>query len=108
MKLLDKILFLQDSQKLSDREFTHKFKIKHSLFLKWKKGHVVPIKSDLITLCEAFSLDIDDFMNETSTLLKEDIHQDEHLCSLKKKEEKQNVILEDFAPEDNSRYEERD
>lgn len=108
MKLLDKILYLQDSQKLSDHEFAHKFKIKQTSLLKWKKEQIVPKRSDLITLCNAFSLDIDDFMNDSSTLLKNNIQPGEHLCSMKKQEEKQNVILEDFAPEDNSRYEERD
>ena len=62
MKLLDKILYLQDSQKLSDHEFAHKFKIKQTSLLKWKKEQIVPKRSDLITLCNAFSLDIDDFI----------------------------------------------
>ncbi len=106
MILIEKILFLQNSVNLKDREFLKRYKIKSSLFNKWKSNSVIPLKKDILYLCKEFNLDVDDFMDDNSTL-KFPLP-NEHYCKPIKKCITEDTVLEDFPREDNSRYEEKD
>lgn len=108
MKLVDKILFIQKSMGLTDREFSSKFKIKYGTFKKWLSNSAKPTNNNVLVLCKEFSLDPNDFIDDSSTLDKDNIKEGEHLCKFLSGDEKPNVIFEDFAREDNSRYEEKD
>lgn len=109
MKAIDKILFLKDSMRLSDKEFSKQFKIKSKLLNNWKKGLINPTKPDLIVLCNEFNLDVDDFMSSESVLTKEQLTSEKHICKMIAPNlSRSDIIFEDYAREDNSRYEERD
>lgn len=109
MNLTNKIIFLQKSMNLSDREFCINYKIKGSSLRKWKSGASLPSKEDVMCLCRAFNLDIDDFISDLSTVSYVDLKEGEHPCKLNpQKNDRTDIILEDFAREDNSRYEEKD
>lgn len=109
MKLLDKILFLQKAMNLKDHEFLARFKIKSNAFKKWKAGIGQPEKQDVLLICKEFNLDIEDFISDSSSMSYIDMKEGEHPCKLASFEDKRtDVIYEDFAREDNSRYEEKD
>lgn len=108
MTILEKVSFLQKAYNLNDRAFCSKFRIKYGLLKKWKANLVKPESKYLFYLCCELELDINDFMLDSSTLNKEAINDNEHLCKVHKKAQKENDGLEDFPREDNSRYEEKD
>ena len=109
MTVLEKVSFLQKSYNLNDRAFCSRFRIKYGLLKHWKDGLVVPEAKYLFYLCCELELDIDDFMSENSTLSKETMKANEHICKVhKKNKEVDSEVLEDFPREDNSRYEEKD
>lgn len=109
MKLTDKIIFLQKSMNLTDREFCIKYKMKGASLRKWKSRVSSPTKKDVLFLCEKFNLDVDDFVSDLSTVSYIDLKEGEHPCKLRPVTEvNMNAALEDFAREDNSRYEEKD
>lgn len=109
MTLTNKIIFLQKSMNLTDREFCAKFKIKGSSLRKWKSGKGNPLKKEVVFLCDEFNLDIDDFVSDSSTVSYIDLKEGEHPCKLKLSDKyKERAGLEDFTIEDNSRYEEKD
>ena len=109
MTVLEKVLFLQKSYNLNDRAFCSRFRIKYGLLKKWKDGSVKPESKYLFFLCCELELDINDFMSDDSTLSKEGMKNNEHLCKVHKKNQPiESEILEDFPREDNSRYEEKD
>lgn len=107
MTLLEKILFLQKAMNLDDHEFSTRFHIKVGNFRKFKIGKISLQKNSIQEICLEFNLDFDDFMDDSSTLDKE-AKANEHICKLVPKVIKGETILEDFAREDNSRYEEKD
>lgn len=104
MKLLDKILRLQKATSLNDNDFCDRYNINLSSFNKWKNEQSEIKKDDLSCLTDAFNLDLDDFINDNSTLDNSTLN--EHLCKVKNKDE--GLINEDFPKEGNPRYEERD
>ena len=109
MKPIEKVLFLQKSYNLNDRSFCSRFRIKYGLFKRWKDGSVEPESKHLFYLCCELELDVNDFMSNTSTLSKENMKENEHLCAVHKKNKNiDSEVLEDFPREDNSRYEEKD
>lgn len=109
MKPVEKVLFLQKSYNLDDRAFCSRFRIKYGLLKKWKEGSVTPDSKHLFYLCCELELDVDDFMSDASTLIKEGMKANEHLCAVHKKAKHvESEVLEDFPREDNSRYEEKD
>ena len=108
MTVLEKVLFLQKSYNLNDRAFCSRFRIKYGLLKKWKANVVTPESKYLFYLCCELELDINDFMSNNSTLSKDNIKENEHMCKVHQKEHSDNVVLEDFPREDNSRYEEKD
>ena len=107
MVFLEKVAFLQDSLHLNDYAFCTRYRIKISYLKKWKKGLLKPTEADIKWLCNSFNLDVTDFLDDSSTLSKK-VKDGEHPCKVKPVEEKPNTIYEDFAREDNSRYEEKD
>ena len=72
-----------------------------------EKGLLAPTEGDIKWVCNYFNLDATDFLDDSSTLSKK-VEKGEHPCKTKPVEEKPNTVYEDFAREDNSRYEEKD
>lgn len=108
MTIIEKIDYLIKSLDISERQFSKKYHIHHSLIKKWRNSTLKPCKSDLSFLCDEFDLSIDDFMNDSSSISYLDIKKGEHLCARKPQEEIKNTVSEDYPFEDNARYEEKD
>ena len=108
MKVIDKIIFLQQSVNLTDREFSKRYKLPFLSLKAWKLFKKEPNKKAISYLVSSFGIDLDDFMNGNSTL-KDTCEPHEHHCkSLANNIEDKNLIYEDFAREENGRYEEKD
>ena len=107
MKFLEKIAFIEENLRLNDYAFCTRFRIKISLLKKWRRGQQVPTEQDVKWVCDYFNLDAKDFLNDSSTLLKE-IKEGEHPCIAKPCIESDKVVYEDYGREDNARYEEKD
>ena len=107
MKFLEKIAFIEKNLRLNDYEFCSRFRIKISVLKKWRKHQVAPTDKDIVWVCNYFNLDANDFLNDSSTLSKE-VKEGEHPCASKPPVEKENAVYEDYAREDNARYEEKD
>ena len=107
MKFSEKIAFIENKLHFNDYSFCTRFRIKISVLKKWRRGQLVPTIQDIKWICNYFNLDATDFLDDTSTLAKE-IKEGEHPCAEKPIVEKENTIYEDYAREDNSRYEEKD
>lgn len=109
MKPIEKVLFLQKSYNLNDRAFCSRFRIKYGMLKRWKNQGVKPDAKYLFYLCCELELDVNDFMSDDSTLVKDGMKPNEHMCAVHKKAKQvESEILEDFPREDNSRYEEKD
>lgn len=106
MNFSQKIIYIQESLKQNDKEFASKYKIKLATLRNWKSGKVVPTENEIKLICKDYNLDVNDFLNDKSTL--NDPKKGEHLCATVVRADSSNVIYEDFAREDNSRYEEKD
>lgn len=108
MTAFEKVLYIQKSVNLSDRDFCHQYKIKYSDFKSWKKNEKEPALEDIEYLIKYFQFDELDFFNELSTI-EPTPKTKEHKCAFVKEQYQDgNVIYEDFAREENARYEEKD
>ena len=107
MNFQEKVAFIQKYLHLSDGAFCTRYKIKLGLLKKLKSGQIKPTSKDVKTICKEFNLDVNDFLDDSSTLSKV-VKSSEHPCAVKPIAEKPNTIYEDYAIEDNSRYEEKD
>lgn len=107
MNFQSKIKYLEEQLKLNDHSFALRYKIRPSIMRKLMDGRFVPQLRNVTEICKEFKLDPKDFLDDTSTIAKE-VKEDEHPCKFVKVEDSSNVIYEDFAREDNSRYEEKD
>ena len=107
MVFLEKVSFIQNSLHLNDYAFCTRFRIKISNLKKWRKELLKPTSEDVKWVCNYFNLDADDFLDDSSTLSKK-VNEGEHPCKIKPVVEKPNTIYEEYAREDNSRYEEKD
>jgi len=107
MVFLEKVAFIQNSLHLNDYAFCTRFRIKISNLKKWRKGLLAPTTNDVQWVCNYFNLDATDFLDDSSTLSKK-VEEGEHPCKIKPVVEKPNTIYEEYAREDNSRYEEKD
>lgn len=107
MNFQEKVTFIQNSLHLTDGAFCTRYKIKLSLLKKLRAGQVKPANKDVKTICKEFNLDVADFLDDSSTLSR-NVKPGEHPCATKPVAEKPNTIYEDYAREDNSRYEEKD
>ncbi len=70
-------------------------------------GRFKPQLRNVQEICKEFQLDPNDFLDDTSTISKE-VKEGEHKCKFVQVDDSNHVIYEDFAREDNSRYEEKD
>ena len=107
MKFLEKIAFIEEKLHLNDYAFCTRFRIKISVLKKWRKAQLSPTVDDVKWVCNYFNLDANDFLSDSSTLSKE-VKEGEHPCASKPVVDRSDVIYEDYAREDNSRYEEKD
>ena len=107
MKFSEKIAFIEENLHFNDYAFCTRFRIKISNLKKWRKQIITPTASDIKWVCNYFNLDATDFLDDSSTLSKK-LKEGEHPCAAKPVLERENVIYEDYAREDNSRYEEKD
>lgn len=108
MKVLNKIIFLQNSLGLKDLDFCRRYKIKLNSFKLWKIFKKEPKLKDISYLIDSFNLDQNDFMNGNSSL-SDKLEPHEHSCKSKPSTiEDKNLVYEDFAREENGRYEEKD
>ena len=107
MTVLEKVSFIQNNLHLNDYAFCTRYRIKISYLKKWRKGLLNPTSNDVKWICTYFNLDVNDFLDESSTLSKK-IKEGEHPCKTRPVEEHPNSVYEDYVREDNSRYEEKD
>jgi len=107
MKFLEKIAFIEEKLHFNDYAFCTRFRVKISFLKKWRKGLLTPTAKDVQWVCNYFNLDANDFLDDSSTLSKV-VKEGEHPCAAKPIVEKPNTIYEDYAREDNARYEEKD
>lgn len=107
MDFQSKIKYLENKLKLNDHSFALRYNIRPSIMKKLMDGRFEPQLRNVVGICNEFKLDPEDFLDNTSTIAKE-VKEGEHHCKFVKTEDSTNVIYEDFAREDNSRYEEKD
>jgi len=107
MKFLEKIAFIEEKLNFNDLAFCARYKIKLGSLKKWRNGQASPTPKDVKFICKDFNLDVNDFLDDSSTLL-DNVLEGEHPCATKPLPDRDNVIYEDFVREDNSRYEEKD
>ena len=107
MTLLEKLEFLAKSYGLTEHKFLQKYHAHYGLMKKLRTGYKADAK-DVKKLCKILDFDINDFLDDSSTVSNE-IKEGEHFVkkaspiSISK-----DMVLEDYPPEDNSRYEEKD
>lgn len=107
MTLLEKIDFIQKRSGLADKKFCKKYGLSLPVLWQIRKELYQPDKSELARLCDAFNLDLDDFMDNSSTIRITAVKPGEHICKIVNKQEDCD-IYEDFPCESNDRYEEKD
>lgn len=107
MTVLEKLEFLAKSYGLTEHKFLQKVHAHYGLMKKLRAGYVAQA-SDVKKLCKILDFDINDFLDNSSSVSHK-LKDGEHFV---KKASPVNIpkdaILEDYPPEDNSRYEEKD
>ena len=103
MTAIEKIDFIIDTTKWSDRRFQKKFYLKKDSLEKWRNSEVLISEKDVKNICKYFRLDINDFLDESKKIFLKDT---DKFCNFSLND--QNVVDEDYPNEDNSRYEEKD
>lgn len=107
MTVLEKLEFLAKSYGLTEHKFLQKYHAHYGLMKRIRLGYKTEPK-DVKKLCKILDFDVEDFLNDSSSVSNE-LKEGEHFV---KKATPQvvpeNVISEDYPPEDNSRYEEKD
>ena len=107
MTVLEKFEYLVKSYGLTEHKFLQKYHVHFGLIKKLRVGYVAQ-PSDVKKLCRILDFDVADFLDEKSSVSNH-LKEGEHFV---KKGSPQvlpkNVISEDYPPEDNSRYEEKD
>ena len=107
MTLNNKIDFIQKRTGFNDKKFCKTYRISLPILFQIRKGLYKPEKSELAFLCQTFNLDLDDFMDDTSSVKIVHLEPGEHTCKLANVQEDSD-IYEDFPWESNDRYEEKD
>ena len=107
MTLSEKLDFIQKRSGFSDKKFCKVYGLSLPIFWQIKKGLAKPEKSELAFLCKKFNLDLDDFMDDSSSVRVVHLQPGEHTCRLANVQEDSD-IYEDFPLESNDRYEEKD
>ena len=107
MTVLEKLEFLTKSYGLTEHKFLQKYHAHYGLMKKLRNGYVAQA-SDVKKLCHILEFEINDFLDETSSVSK-DLRAGEHFIKkAPSQREYKDVVLEDYPHEDNSRYEEKD
>ena len=107
MTLQEKIDFIQKRSGFADKKFAKVYGISLPVLWQIRKGLYKPDKAELAFLCAKFNLDLDDFMDDSSSIKILEVKPNEHVCKLANVQEDSN-IYEDFPYESNDRYEEKD
>ncbi len=107
MTLLEKIDFIQKRTGFSDKKFCKSCGLSLPVLWQIRKNLYKPEKSELALLCKTFNLDLDDFMDDSSSVKILNLKPGEHTCKLANIQEDSD-IYEDFPWESNDRYEEKD
>lgn len=107
MTLQEKINFIQRRSGFADKKFSKVYRISLPVLWQIKKGLYKPDKTELSFLCAKFNLDLDDFMDDSSSIRILELSPNEHVCKLVNVQEDLDAY-EDFPHESNDRYEEKD
>ena len=107
MTVIEKVDYLINKLHLSEIEFSIKFRIRKSAIGKWRKGIAQPKVENIAYLCKVMKFQVQDFLNDSSTLDRNHIKEGEHMI-LALQDNNVNACDEDFPKENNMRYEERD
>jgi len=107
MTLKNKIDFIQARTGLGDKKFCKEYGISLPILWQIRKDLYKPEKSELAFLCKKLNLDLDDFMDDSSSVKIVNLEPGEHTCKLANVQEDSD-IYEDFPQESNDRYEEKD
>lgn len=107
MTVLEKLEFLAKSYGLTEHKFLQKYHAHYGLMKKLRGGYVAQA-SDVKKLCRILDFDINDFLDDASSVSR-DLKKGEHFVKkASPQKEYKDVVLEDYPHEDNSRYEEKD
>ena len=107
MTVLEKFEFLIKMRGLSEHKFLAKYHVHFGLVKKLRSGYEAT-EADVKKLCKIYDFDVKDFLDPTSTVSQR-VKPGEH--TIKRGSPQvipENVVLEDYPHEDNSRYEEKD
>lgn len=107
MTVVEKIDYLIKHLDMPEKAFAKKYRIRKNIISKWRTGEALPKPENVAFLCEKFGFEINDFLDSNSSLDNHSLASNEHIV-LGKKSQTQAGINEDYPPEDNARYEERD
>lgn len=108
MTVVEKVDYLIKCLGLTERQFAKKYRIRKNIISKWRQGLAYPKRDNVQYLCEQFEISVEDFLDDNSTLDINSKYADEHHIVGKYRKEEPIGVNEDFPPEDNSRYEEKD
>lgn len=108
MTVIEKVDYLIKYLDLTERQFSKKFRIRKNIIQKWRKGEASPKPENVKYLCAKFDLSVSDFLDDSSSIDVKNCYANEHKCVRRYEENNDNAVSEDFPPEDNFRYEERD
>ena len=107
MTVLEKLEFLAKSYGLTEHKFLQKYHAHYGLMKRIRLGYKAEPR-DVKKLCKILDFDVEDFLSDSSSVSSQ-LKAGEHFV---KKATPQvvpeNAISEDYPPEDNSRYEEKD
>ena len=107
MTVLEKLEYLAKSYGLTEHKFLQKYHAHFGLMKKLRGGYN-PQANDVKKLCKLLNFDIEDFLDASSSVshtLKDGEHYIKRAVPQKLPK---NPVFEDYPPEDNSRYEEKD
>ncbi len=108
MTVIEKVDYLIKHLDLNEKQFAKKFRIRKNVISKWRAGALSPKPENIKYLCEKFGFELNDFLDDNSTLDFKDSNKNKHVILGIKKVHNESAVSEDYPHEDNSRYEEKD
>lgn len=105
MTVLEKFEILIKARGLTERQFLMQNHVHFGLVKRMRSGYM-PVEKDVRKMCKLYNFDCADFIDPTSTIIDE-IKPGEHMIK-KAVPDCKDHLLEDYPPEDNARYEEKD
>ena len=103
MRTIEKIDFIIKTTKWSEKRFSRKLFLPKDALDRWHLGEEIT-KKDVTNICKYFRLDPDEFLDDSKNIF---LKSTEKFCIFSLNEEEISC-LEDYPPEDNARYEEKD